>query len=161
MGEEGYASGGIVVSGYDGNWHNLGYVSEDGITVGTDDEADLGVSLAVSRFDDALRELFCNAVTTYPKVERAIRNGPATILMFSDGKKAVTKLGEGDEDDPLLGILLCSLRKASRNRERVDDWEDALKGVAEVVRRSADRPKSLEALGMTMLVAADALELEE
>lgn len=58
-----------------------------------------------------------------PKPERVIINEPATITFFDDGTKVVTKCGEGDEYDPLFGIMACCLRKVGKNRVRIDSWE--------------------------------------
>lgn len=66
-----------------------------------------------------------------PMVTGVISNNPATVVFFDDGTKTVTKCREGDEYDPLLGILLCVTRKLTRNRGNgVDAFEPMLADVA-------------------------------
>ena len=66
---------------------------------------------------------FVKLAETEAKPERVIVNDPATVVFFSDNTKIVTKCGEGDEYDPLFGIMACCLRKVGKNRVRIDLWE--------------------------------------
>lgn len=42
-----------------------------------------------------------------PAVKKIITNPPATIILWSDGKKSIVKCQEGDVYDPIVGALLC------------------------------------------------------
>ena len=58
--------------------------------------------------------------------ERVIFNPPATIAFWNDGTKTVAKAKDGDEFDPLLGIMVCALRKVGKNRVSIDSWEPVI-----------------------------------
>ena len=63
----------------------------------------------------------------YLSAERVIINPPATIVIWSDGSKTVSKARGGDPYLPVLGLMCCALRRLSRNRGRfVDQYEDLL-----------------------------------
>lgn len=65
-----------------------------------------------------------------PEVEGVILNGPATVVKWDDGTKTVSKLRDGDEYDPLFGILACTVRKLTGNRDHmVDCCENDLRNV--------------------------------
>lgn len=67
-----------------------------------------------------------------PKPVRVILNDPATIVMWSDGKKTVSKARGGDEYDPLFGLMACVVRRLTHNRARsVDEYEDVIKSCVE------------------------------
>lgn len=57
------------------------------------------------------------------QAKKVILNDPATVAIWDDGTKTVSKAGGGDEYDPLFGIMACALRKVGRNRVRIDAWE--------------------------------------
>lgn len=66
-----------------------------------------------------------------PVMEKAIFNGPATIALWADSTKTVSKARGGDEYDPLFGLLACILRKLTRNRgHAVDEFEGMLREIA-------------------------------
>lgn len=55
--------------------------------------------------------------------KRVIFNDPATVILWSDGTKTVSKCHADDEYDPLFGIMACVVRKLGLNRVKVDAWE--------------------------------------
>lgn len=57
------------------------------------------------------------------KPNRVIFSGCATIVLWSDGTKTVSKCHDDDEYDPLFGIMACVVRKLGLNRVKVDAWE--------------------------------------
>lgn len=74
-----------------------------------------------------------------PQVTKVIFSGPATIVLFGDGDKMVTKLREGDEFDPLFGVMACLAKKLTGNRGHVVDlFEDMLKDVASGIQSVED-----------------------
>jgi hypothetical protein len=58
-------------------------------------------------------------------VDKVILNDPATVA-YVDGKRVVTKAKDGDEYDPLMGLLVCATRVAGKNRVSIDAWEHVL-----------------------------------
>lgn len=95
-----------------------------------------------------------NAART-PTPERVIINDPATVV-FSDDTKAVTKAKDGDEYDPLFGIMACALRKVGRNRIRIDAWESVIDFLSSYL---ADA-KECRVIADMLNTTADALELD-
>lgn len=96
-----------------------------------------------------------NAAHT-PAPKRVIINDPATVVFFESGDKAVAKAKDGDEYDPLFGIMACALRKVGKNRVRIDAWEpviDLLSGYL------ADA-KECRVIADMLNTTADALELD-
>lgn len=53
---------------------------------------------------------------SYPKIEKLIFNGPATIVMWSDGTKTIVKCTENDEFDPEKGVAMAVMKKFFGNR---------------------------------------------
>lgn len=51
-------------------------------------------------------------------IERIIRNGSATIVLFSDGTKSVVRLQDGDADDPEKAVMAAILKRFCRG------WQD-------------------------------------
>lgn len=91
-----------------------------------------------------------------------ICNNPATVVMFGDGTKTVTKTHEGDEYSWLTGIAFCCLRKALRNR-RFDIYE---KQIRKLVTKAYERdPRhavdELHAIADALNMTADAMEVED
>ena len=70
-------------------------------------------------------------------VKKVIHNGPATIVMFADGSKYVSKCREGDKPNDGVGALTCILRKTMRNK-RVDVFEKAIKAVVKLFTDAGD-----------------------
>ena len=63
-----------------------------------------------------------------PDAERVIFNAPATVVLWKDGTKTVSKVRGGDEYDPLFGLLACIVRKLTRNKgHAVNDFEGMLR----------------------------------
>lgn len=58
------------------------------------------------------------------EARRVIYNGPATIVMWADGTKTVVKCDPEDEQDQMLGLALCYMKKALGNSSR--KFNDAL-----------------------------------
>lgn len=44
-------------------------------------------------------------------IERIIRNGSATIVLFSDGTKSVVRLQDGDADDQEKAVMAAILKR--------------------------------------------------
>lgn len=66
-----------------------------------------------------------------PHAEKVVFSGPATVMLWPDGTKTVTKCREGDSLDYVFGMLACIIRKLTGNRgHAVDDNEDALRAMA-------------------------------
>lgn len=93
---------------------------------------------------------------------KVICNNPATVVMFGDGTKTVTKAHDGDGYDWLVGIALCCLRKALRNR-RFDIYEKQIrKLVTKAYQRDPYRvADELRAIAEGLSMTADALEVED
>ena len=96
-----------------------------------------------------------NAAHT-PAPKRVIINDPATVVFFKDGSKVVTKAKDGDEYDPLFGIMACALRKVGRNRVRIDAWEPVIDFLSSYL---ADA-KECRVIADMLNTTADALELD-
>lgn len=96
-----------------------------------------------------------NAART-PTPERVIINDPATVVFFSDDSKTVTKAKDGDEYDPLFGIMACALRKVGKNRVRIDAWEPVIDFLSSYL---ADA-KECRVIADMLNTTADALELD-
>lgn len=70
-----------------------------------------------------------------PTASKVILNEPATIVKWNDGTKTVSKVREGDEWDPLFGIIACAVRKVTRNRgHAIDANEDLIGELAASIR---------------------------
>lgn len=96
-----------------------------------------------------------NAAHT-PAPKRVIINDPATVVFFKDGSKVVTKAKDGDEYDPLFGIMACALRKVGKNRVRIDAWEPVIDFLSSYL---ADA-KECRVIADMLNTTADALELD-
>jgi urease gamma subunit len=90
------------------------------------------------------------------KPKKVIINDPATVVFFKDGSKTVTKARDGDEYDPLFGIMACALRKVGKNRVRIDAWEPVIDFLASYL---ADA-KECRVIADMLNTTADALELD-
>lgn len=90
-----------------------------------------------------------------PKPTKVIINDPATVVFF-DGSKVVTKAKDGDEYDPLFGIMACALRKVGKNRVRIDSWEPVIDFLSSYL---ADA-KECRVIADMLNTTADALELD-
>lgn len=91
-----------------------------------------------------------------PKPTKVIINDPATVVFFSDDTKTVTKAKDGDEYDPLFGIMACALRKVGKNRVRIDAWEPVIDFLSSYL---ADA-KECRVIADMLNTTADALELD-
>ena len=86
-------------------------------------------------------------------VKKVIHNGPATVVMFADGSKYVSRCREGDKQSDGVGTLTCILRKTMHNK-RVDVFEKAIKAIAKLFTSAGD----LHALAKALEVYAKYLE---
>ena len=91
-----------------------------------------------------------------PKPTKVIFNPPATIAFWNDGTKTVAKAKDGDEYDPLFGIMACVLRKVGRNRVTIDSWEPVIGFLADNLADADECRLVADMLNTT----ADALELD-
>lgn len=91
-----------------------------------------------------------------PKPTKVIINDPATVVFFSDDSKVVAKAKDGDEYDPLFGIMACALRKVGKNRVRIDAWEPVIDFLSSYL---ADA-KECRVIADMLNTTADALELD-
>lgn len=91
-----------------------------------------------------------------PKPKKALINDPATVVFFNDDTKTVTKAKDGDEYDPLFGIMACALRKVGKNRVRIDAWEPVIDFLSSYL---ADA-KECRVIADMLNTTADALELD-
>lgn len=89
-----------------------------------------------------------------PKPEKVILNDPATIVLWSDGTKTVTKCKGCDEYEPLFGVLACAMRKVGRNKVSIDAWEGVLAFLADSLADADECRVLADALNAT----ADALD---
>ena len=92
-----------------------------------------------------------------PKPTKVIINDPATVVFFSDDSKVVTKAKDGDEYDPLFGIMACALRKVGKNRVRIDAWEPVINFLSSYLLADA---KECRVIADMLNTTADALELD-
>ena len=99
--------------------------------------------------DEAIMKIFGIESRKAPKAKQVILNDPATVVIWEDGTKTVTKAKDGDEYDDKVGLLLCAVRKASNNRIRVEDMEEAVRAVAKLDERQ------MRALSAALEVTAD------
>ena len=100
--------------------------------------------------------LFADAAEKKDAPKLVIFNDPATVVYYDDGSKLVTKAKDGDEYDPLFGLLACALRKVGKNRVRIDSWEHVIEFLAESI-GSADECRVLADM---LNATADAWELK-
>lgn len=121
----------------------------------------IGVTIG-GRVDDAVVESIAGWLHEYflresdPKPTRVIINPPATVVFFEDDTKVVAKTHDGDEYNPLFGVMACVLRKVGKNRVRIDAWEDVIGFLSGHV---ADA-KECRLMADMLNQAADALELK-
>lgn len=64
------------------------------------------------------------------RVDKVIFNDPATIA-FVGGRKHVAVAKDGDEYDPLMGLMVCATRAAGKNRVSIDAWEHIIQYLAD------------------------------
>ena len=59
-------------------------------------------------------------VVRTPVAKKFIFNGPATIVLWSDGTKTVVKCDERDTFDPEKGVALCYMKKMCGNFNKME-----------------------------------------
>ena len=64
-------------------------------------------------FPGGFRFFDCDMVMNDYYIEKVIYNDPATIVIWSDGTKTVSKTHAGDVYSPEVGLVLCVLKKLS------------------------------------------------
>lgn len=107
-----------------------------------------------SAFKLAAKRLGVDMGCDAPKPERVILNDPATIVLWSDNSKTVTKCKGCDEYEPLFGVLACAMRKVGRNKVSIDAWEGVLAFLADSLTDADECRVLADALNAT----ADALD---
>lgn len=107
----------------------------------------MGVALT-GIFDSALGRGF------HPK--RMFRNGPATILMYDDGTKGVSKRHKNDKDKPLVGILNAALRRRVGNHGKVSRYWKVVKALGKM--SPMVTPTEIRDLAASLLDVADVLD---
>lgn len=53
------------------------------------------------------------------EVKKIIKNGPATIVFWTDGTKTIVKLQEGDQDDIYAGFTAALAKKIFGSTSKV------------------------------------------
>lgn len=124
-----------------------------------------GIGVTVDgRVDDEVVESISEWIHDYfhvgresdPKPTKVVLNDPATVVFFEDDTKVVAKTHNGDEYDPLFGVMACVLRKIGKNRVRIDAWEDVIGFLAGHLADARECRLMADMLSRT----ADALELK-
>lgn len=75
----------------------------------------------------------------FPKIERVIFNGPATIVFWQDDTKTVVKCREGDTFDPEKGLAMAIAKKALGNENGY--YEDIKKWMPKAFEKTCDNCK--------------------
>lgn len=92
-----------------------------------------------------------------PTPSEVIANGPATIVLWKDKTKTVTKCHDGDKYNGIFGILACAVRKLTKNKGKgVDHCEDVLRDIA----RYSLCIEDYRVLSDALAIVADALEID-
>ena len=92
-----------------------------------------------------------------PAPSEIIANGPATIVLWTDKTKTVTKCHDGDKFNGIFGILACAVRKLTKNKGKgVDHCEDVLRDIA----RYSFTIEDYRVLSDALAIVADALEID-
>lgn len=86
-----------------------------------------GFAKSGGRYDslDEMGKALMVAIANVHSVDKVILNDPATVA-YVDGRKHVAVAKDGDEYDPLMGLMICATRVAGRNRVSIDAWEPVL-----------------------------------
>lgn len=79
---------------------------------------------------DEMGKALMVAIANVHSVDKVILNDPATVA-YVDGKRVVAKAKDGDEYDPLMGLMVCATRVAGRNRVSIDAWEHIIQYLAD------------------------------
>lgn len=92
-----------------------------------------------------------------PTPSKVIANGPATIVLWKDKTKTVTKCHDGDKFNGIFGILACAVRKLTKNKGKgVDHCEGVLRDIA----RYSLTIEDYRVLSDALAILADALEID-
>jgi len=73
------------------------------------------------------------AVPYGPRPTKVILNDPATVVLWADGTKTVSKARGGDDGDtflPTVGVAACAFKKVMGRHARLDDFEVLVRDVA-------------------------------
>ena len=79
--------------------------------------------------------------------EHVYLNEPYSVVVWEDGGKSLFKAQDGDEYDPLIGLIMCCMHGQTHNRVAVKDYEGVIRAISDAV-SSPDE----------MLALSDALE---
>lgn len=82
------------------------------------------------KFYTAILSAMAGSDSVGHSVDKVILNDPATVA-YVDGKRVVTKAKDGDEYDPLMGLMVCATRVAGKNRVSIDAWEHIIQYLAD------------------------------
>jgi hypothetical protein len=97
--------------------------------------------VAESKLRDAHRTARCTAtiaaallaVPCRPRPTKVILNDPATVVLWADGTKTVSKARGGDDGDlffPSVGVAACVFKKVMGREARLDDFERLVRDAA-------------------------------
>ena len=81
---------------------------------------------------------------------------PKTTVLFSDHTYMSAEARDGDEYDPLMGVLVCAMRRLGANRIIVENWYDELKFIADHI----NEPTECDVLVLALLLAGDAMRVD-
>lgn len=62
----------------------------------------------------------------HPSVERVIRNGPATVVVFTDGTKSIVKLREGERDDQYAAVCIAIAKRVIGSGTKLQNIVDSV-----------------------------------
>lgn len=68
------------------------------------------LKLKAADLDRTQAEIFRSMLPISKTPRKVIYNPPATIILWTDGRKTVVKCSEDDAYDPITGFLLCCLK---------------------------------------------------
>ena len=109
------------------------------VTLSFSHDTDVPRHKVVSDIEAVVRDLYGIEDDELPKADKVIFSGPATVMLWPDGTKTITKRRDGDENDYVFGMLACILRKLTRNRgHAVDENEAALREMAKAIESMED-----------------------
>ncbi len=86
--------------------------------------------------------LFKRIDDTQPDVKDVIFNPPATVVLWDDGTKTVSKCSEDDSYEPRLGFLICVAKKyfgnGSRYKKVMEKFNVPDYGLVDIIRHQID-----------------------
>ena len=101
-----------------GNYKELGAVSDDGITFAYDQIISDNYSITLpteeitmeltTKYEDIEKALLNDIVRN--SIKKVIFNSPATIIIWANGEKTISKCGPNDDWDPEKGFAMAMLK---------------------------------------------------